>query len=293
MSFKPMLAKDYDPAKLVFPVYASPKLDGIRASVLGGKLLSRTLKPIPNKFVSGLLSQSFYEGLDGELIVGETTAKNVFSNTTSHVMSHDKADFEFKYHVFDYHNDDRGFDVRYQRLLKNINPKHEIIVPLKQTLIKNMDELDEYEATQIEQEYEGVILRKVDGLYKFGRSTVNEGLLLKVKRFMDAEAVIIGFEEQMENTNEKTTNELGRSKRSSHKDGKVGKNTLGALIVRDLETNVEFNIGTGMDDALRAKIWANRPEYMAYYVKYKYFPVGVKDKPRHPVFLGFRDVGDM
>ena len=120
MSFKPMLAVDHDPAKLIYPCYASPKLDGIRASVVNGRLMSRSLKPIPNKYVSGLLSFTKFEGLDGELIVGDVNAHDVFRNTTSHVMSHDKSGFDFTYYVFDLHNDERGFDVRLGRLLDRV-----------------------------------------------------------------------------------------------------------------------------------------------------------------------------
>lgn len=94
MTFAPMLAKDYDPAKLIYPIYASPKLDGIRCSILNGKPVSRTLKDIPSKHVQACLTYERLDGMDGELIVGEVTAKNVFSHTSSHVMAHDKI-FDF------------------------------------------------------------------------------------------------------------------------------------------------------------------------------------------------------
>ena len=49
---KPMLAAlCEDVTKLRYPVIASPKLDGIRALVIDGQLVSRTLKPIPNRYV--------------------------------------------------------------------------------------------------------------------------------------------------------------------------------------------------------------------------------------------------
>ena len=49
--------------------------------------------------------------------------------------------------------------------------------------------------------YEGLMLRAPDGPYKFGRSTVKENTLLKVKNFLDDEAEVIGFKEQTTNTN--------------------------------------------------------------------------------------------
>jgi DNA ligase-1 len=300
---KPMLAVDHDPNKLTFPLYASPKLDGLRGLVHEGKLLSRSLKSIPNLFVQSILANPMFNGFDGELIAGSPTAENCMQACTSFFMASNKIQ-EFTFYIFDLHDCPLGFKDRYD-LLKGylekmsgycgkVRIKHNVKIVLHdQVLINNEDELLAYEAKCLDQGYEGLILRKIDGEYKYGRSTVNEGLLLKVKRFVDSEAVILGFEEQMENTNEKTVNELGRSKRSSHKAGKVGKDTLGALFVKDVHSGVEFNIGTGLDDATRRHIWDTRIEHINKIVKYKSFPVGVKDAPRHPVFLGFRDKRDM
>lgn len=297
--FKPMLAKDYDPAKLIYPVYASPKLDGIRCSIVNGRPMSRTLKPIPSKWVHNCLAHERFDGMDGELIVGDVTAKNVFSHTSSHVMAHDKV-FEFTYYVFDLHNYPVEFDTRLAALRVRIEEEYSgvtrpicNIVALNQTVIHSDEELALYEAEQINLGFEGVILRKINGEYKFGRSTVNEGYLLKVKRFEDSECVVLGVVEQLKNNNEKVVNELGRSKRSSHQENKVGKGTTGALYVRDLESGMEFHIGTGMDDKLRQEIWDNRETYINSIVTYKFFPVGVKDLPRHPVFKGFRHKEDM
>ncbi len=97
----------------------------------------------------------------------------------------------------------------------------------------------------------------------------------------------------MENTNAAETNELGRTKRSTAQAGLVGKSTLGAFQVRDLVTGVEFSIGTGLTALERQSHWVNQEHLIGAVCKYKFFPVGVKDKPRHPVFLGFRDRRDL
>ena len=52
-------------------------------------------------------------------------------------------------------------------------------------------------------------------------------------------------------------------------------------------------IGTGFDAADRDDLWAEQDKLMGRIVKYKSFPVGVKDAPRHPVWLGFRHPDDM
>ena len=84
---KPMLAVEADFKKLRYPVFAQPKLDGIRVIIKNGVVYSRSLKPIPNKHVQALFGH--LEGVDGELIVGNPTAHDVFQKTTSGVMSKD------------------------------------------------------------------------------------------------------------------------------------------------------------------------------------------------------------
>lgn len=287
--FKPMLATDADLDKLRFPLLASPKLDGIRAVVRGGVVYSRSNKPIPNRWVQEKLGH--LEHFDGELIVGEPTSKSVYRDTTSHVMSHDKTDFDLRFYVFDHVQFPSNSYGSRTEVLDLDMPVISSAFKLDQALVLNLDDLLLYEELCLADGYEGLILRDPNAPYKMGRSTVREGYLLKLKRFIDAEAVVIGFEERMHNGNEATTNELGRTKRSSHKAGKTGRGDLGALVVR--AGDVEFNIGTGFSDDERDAIWKAQGEYLGRIAKFKYFPVGVKEAPRHPVFLGWRMKEDM
>ena len=150
-----------------------------------------------------------------------------------------------------------------------------------------------YEAYLLERGAEGVMVRSYEGKYKQGRSTEKEGILGKLKRFADAEYEVIGYVERMENQNEKTTDALGHSKRSSHQENKVGRGDLGAIVCRTGD-GLEFNCGTGFNDDDRAKLWAIRDTgLIGRFAKIKSFLIGVKDLPRFPVFLGFRDDADM
>ena len=57
------------------------------------------------------------------------------------------------------------------------------------------------------------MVRTPDSPYKCGRSTEREAWLLKIKRFEDAEAVVLGTYEGMSNMNEAGVDAFGRTKR--------------------------------------------------------------------------------
>lgn len=298
-AFKPMLSATVDDAtKLRFPLLASNKLDGVRAIVRNGVLVSRNLKPIPNHHVQQLFGRSELEGLDGELIMGDPADPAAFRLTSSAVMSHE-GEPAVTFYVFDLviPDPDLTFSARLailQAKLKEL--KRRDVKLLDQATVHGQDELDAFETLSLDRGYEGVMLRSASGLYKHGRSTFKEHGLMKLKRFADAEAKVLGFEEQLHNANEATTNALGAKERSTKKAGMVGKGTLGALKVVGLNgpyKGVEFNIGSGFDDAQRADIWNNQKAWVNQTVKYKYFPIGSKTAPRFPVFLGVRNKADM
>lgn len=289
--FKPNLAASPKLNELQYPLLASPKLDGIRAAVVNGKLLSRTLKPIPNKHIRLMFEHPELEGFDGELIAGDPWSKTCYRDTVSIVMSDEKQPVGVRFYCFDMWHMPGGYTARWHQLHHESERMPNLAIDVvEQAIMANETELLAYEAAALEKGFEGLILRNPDGRYKFGRSTVKEGGIMKLKRFVDSEALVVGMEEEMFNGNEAETNELGRTKRSTAKDGLVGKGTMGALIVRDVLTDVEFNIGTGFTADDREKMWRNNLT-VGKICKYKHFPIGVKDKPRHPVFLGFRPEG--
>jgi DNA ligase-1 len=283
---KPMLAAPVELSDVRYPVYVSPKLDGVRGLVIDGKLRSRSLKMFPNHHVQVRYSRPKLDGLDGELILGSPTAPDVY-RVTNAACARIEGEPDVVFYAFDLHDHDGPFEERYEALVDTVAGSRDVqLVP--HVLVKNADDLLEAEQKIVAAGYEGLILRSPSGPYKYGRSTSREGWMLKLKRFLDSEAEIIGIEEEMHNGNAAKTNALGRTERSSHKANLVGKGTMGALLVRDLKTGVEFSIGTGFTAADRAAEWP-----LGKIVKYKYFPVGVKDKPRHPVYLGGREAWDM
>src|ERR1700739_3694226 len=140
-------------------------------------------------------------------------------------------DPDFQFLVFDdYTNPEHDFETRLARLTHVVLSGDDRLRDIQQVWITDMAGLDAYEAECLEEGFEGVMLRKPKSPYKFGRSTVKEGYLLKVKRFAHDEAEIIGFEELMHNGNESFKNELGRTTRSDSKDGLFRSGMIGAYI---------------------------------------------------------------
>lgn len=289
---KPMLAKDADPSKLKFPLYAQAKLDGIRCVIVDGKPLSRTLKEIPNREIFDALSDSSLEGLDGELIVGDPTAEDAYRKTCSFVMAPNKTGEDWCFYVFDKHDSKQPYDQRYTYLTTEVADDDNLCV-MTARQIRTQAELDEHETYIVGEGYEGLILRSPNALYKFGRGSVTKGDLLKLKRYIDFEAEIVGYYEELHNANEATTNALGRTERSSVKANKHGKNRLGGFVlvaINGPSEGVEFRCGTGFNASERAEFWQQRSELVGQVVKVKSFPIGVKERPRHPVWLGMRDL---
>lgn len=299
-TFKPMLSgkAPEDLALLNYPVVASPKLDGIRCVVLNGQAVSRKLKPIPNDFIRAWIETYVPNGVDGELLLQNWTEP--FRQVSSAVMK--KAGHPvFVFAAFDYIGCGTyqcPFEDRMGTLLtlaEEIRGK-DAFYPyrfevVRHNLVESVESLMEVHTENLAAGFEGTMVRDPQGPYKFGRSTQREGYLLKVKNFADEEAEIVGFEEQMHNTNEAEKDNLGRTKRSSAKAGKVGKGILGAIVCRFAD-GTEFSCGTGFDDMMRSMIWSSQSEFMGAIVKIKHQPDpgGRQEgqKPRFPVFMGVR-----
>lgn len=105
---------DYN--KITWPKLISKKYDGIRCIINNGVVYSRSGKPIRSKVVQELFGRQDMNMLDGELIYGSPSAKDVFNKTTSFVMSEDIPDGmeadRIAFYVFDYVEDTLPFDKR-------------------------------------------------------------------------------------------------------------------------------------------------------------------------------------
>lgn len=293
--FRPLLASTLEsPALLRFPVVVSPKLDGIRCSIVAGVALSRNGKEIPNRHIFGLLSHPVFHGLDGELIVGEPNGPDVFNRTSSGVMSRDGQP-AFTYWVFDnfiYLN--AGYATRYQMLTIFNETKTESKTPyirlLPHRVINTLNELAAYETEMLAAGFEGIMIRRPDGPYKQGRSTQNDGILRKLKRFRDGEATVTGILEGVTNNNEATLDDLGYTTRSTHAANMLGAGRVGTILGHDHSLAQDLRISPGrMTHAQRQKYFEAPHLIIGRQVKYKTFDYGAMEAPRFTTFQAFTD----
>ena len=285
---KPILAGRIEDLNTIkYSCLCTPKIDGIRALIVNGEAVTRSFKIFPNNYIRNTLRKIAIEGMDGEIVVKGKS----FNEISGDVMREDgKPDFVYK--VFDIcDNPLEPYYSRMEHLSKCPQLPHiEYVLPV---IINNETELLAYETKVLSEGYEGVMLRSPGSPYKYGRSTLKESYLLKLKRFVDNEAIILEVYEKMSNQNEAEKDAFGRTKRSTALSGQIPADTLGGFRVKDLKSGIEFGIGSGFDDRLREEVWSHRENYIGKIVKYKSQKIGEKDAPRFPVFLGFRDSKDM
>ena len=216
---KPTLATKF--TGRLFPGLASPKLDGIRAIVSGGVVLSRSGKPIPSADVQSAFAH--LEGYDGELIAGDPGALDVFPRSTSAAMSRNGTGCVFW--AFD-HQGAGSFFERSARLRAGSR-----VAVVQQVVVQTAAELERFEADCVAAGFEGVMVRDPATPYIEGRTRA----LQKLKRFEDSEALCTGMVGQ-----------------------ESGAPLVGALICRTAAGH-ELRISAGMSEADRLEWYRSPP----------------------------------
>jgi len=281
---KPLRATKADLDNVNYPVLATPKLDGIRCLTVKGVAMSKNMKPIPNLHVRKQLEG--LNGLDGELMLNGD-----FNEVQSGIMSVE-GEPDFTYCVFDQWNmSSFGYAQRVDILEWVDLPDFcKVISPVK---INNRDHLDNYFDKCIAEGYEGIMIRAPNGVYKYGQSTVKEGLLLKVKAFLDSEGALVEVVEKMTNNNPLSRDELGRAKRSSNQANKTPAGTAGAVIIKWNGLTFNIGFGKGWTDAKKQEIWDRREELHNELVKFSYQELSKDGVPRFGKMLEIRHPDDL
>ncbi len=303
--WKPLLAAtlpmDAELDALPYPLWGSPKIDGVRCMVQRGVVVSRKGIPIRNKAVQEIYggARSPYEGLDGELVIGKPYGADTFLRTTDKGRgvnngSEEAADWFRRYGkmwVIDIYNryNEQTFEDRQRRLHEEgalAGGSNAYVEVIEQRRLRSAAQLLNFEDKCLAKGYEGVMLRRADsGPYpqkpgKENRSTLRDFWLVKFKRFDYAEARVVAVHPLEHNLNEEKT---AAGKRSTRKSGLVvDERLMGSVSLESLDGNSGFNVTLG-SAALRGWPGWGRPElWKGAKVRYKFFPTGAKGAPRFP-----------
>ena len=248
-----LLAETWNGQSAVDGWLLSEKLDGVRAYWDGGRFISRNGNRFyaPSWFVAGLPKIP----LDGELWL----ARKSFQRTVSIVRRQDESPLwrGLRYVVFDAPASSAGFEERLKVVrdaLARGRPKFATALP--HYVCCGPDHLQMELDRIVELGGEGVMLRQPGSRYEAGRSAT----LLKVKRFQDAEARVIGHQPG-----------AGRHK-----------GRLGALAVV-LPDGTEFAVGTGLSDQER-----ENPPPIGSVITFRYQELSDGGVPRFPSFVRVR-----
>lgn len=228
--------------------------------------------------------------LDGELIVGDPTDKLCYNTTVSQVMRINGSTDDMVFYVFDYLDMDLGY-MRRLDILRSLSLPPCIKV-LPQSVLNNQEQLTNYYESNIDLGYEGAILRNPNAIYKNGRSTAKSQDMLKLKPFLDSEAVVLECVEGQTNNNPEFTNELGRTARSTCMEGLEGNGMLGSFTVQ-MGQKV-FSVAAGhTTHEERVWIWQHKDSFVGRVLTFRHLTIGEKDVPRHGRFMRWRDSVEM
>jgi len=313
---KPMLASDAVESKIRFPCIIQPKIDGVRTLHTTGKLTGRSLKQHRNEYVNYIFDWRFFIGFDGEMTCAEETHPDL-CRITSSALSTIEGEPKLKWWLFDFVIDETRnvpynkrleiLKIEVEGLIRNAPKVAEYIAVIEWELCENLEQLLAFEEKCLERGFEGIIIRDPNGLHKQGRSTVREMGLLRIKRFVEEETVVKRLIEGETNNNVAQTNELGKTFRSSHKENKVGNGMLGSMEcellkdVHDPQTKKKLfskgdiiTVSPGTMTHNDRFMYFQQPELiLEKVIKFKFFPKGVKDKPRFPIFQSIKIGSDL
>ena len=296
---------------LRFPLYASFKLDGYRCLIWQGRAWTRAGKLHQCQAVQAFAervrhkaSEMFGPIPDSWALDGELMIPGANFNTAGGLLR--RADYTgpFEYVVYDIAGTGMNFRTRMETALWMWQDAFkDSTLPirfLRHYWVEDMPQLLELEKVALEAGYEGLCTRAPYKMYKSGRGTWRDQVLCKLKRWHNAEARVTGVLPRMENLEEGTTNAWGLTERGKKKDYLVETPVLGSFEVQGLNgkwKGATFSIGTflGLTDEDKAQLWTQREDLIGKVVTYKFLPIGDEEneRPRHPVFLGFRPDWDM
>jgi DNA ligase-1 len=325
MPFRPMLAAKFEEnavQRLLEEhefLYMQPKIDGMRVLIDESAIpRSRSGKEHKNKYLRDFCRHHpSLRGFDGEVVSGLQYSADSFRESMSGIRAEDGSP-EFTFYAFDFWQEPvallaygtRQAEVDH-RMVDLATADYEaatgitlsdgnytcrlLLTPT--TVVYSLEEIRAEEERLLVAGWEGGILRHPIAPYKFNRATPRGGELIKLKRFEDDEAVIVGCYPWEHNANEATQDARGYTARSSHQDNKRALDRLGGFhceLLRDRAVKFDIGVFRGWGHSDRDSLWRERDSLNGRILKFKHQGYGGGyDRPRTPVGLGWRDADDL
>lgn len=284
---KPMKGVDVENQldNVIFPKFVQPKYDGIRVIFYNGIALSSSFKPLGNEMLQQIAHEfSELDGVECEYYI--PPSEGGFREATSICRNADRRDIDKgTLCAFDIFNPVMVYNDRLNKLDAIVNKVSKSLnITIAPTwIVKNKQEVQSHLRLMLDNSFEGIMIKDPDALYKQGRSTIKSQECLKLKPFVDDDAVVIGWKPEYENTNAAYTDELGRTVRSSAQDGKYAKELVGALQCKCLKYQLPFWV-SGFTMEQKEAMWLTRDKLVGRTLCFKHQPCGCYDAPRHPIF---------
>lgn len=271
-----MLGCKYDDCTLQEGVayHCSYKVDGIRGRIENGLVMTRKDKPVPSLYIHELAAQlKIPEGFEFEMISG-SPFNEPFKRTVSAVMTKGDDPRYISFYFFD-RISEKTFGERIKEVTKWVEEKVDednmfILNLLPSKVCYTIKEIDDYYAQALEEGAEGIVIKRMDAHYKFGRSTPKQQEMIKRKGIEDATGIIRDIIPQQS-------------------DDPNRQDVAGSILVEG-DCGL-FNIGTGFTFEEGSFLLKNKDRIIGTKVDYSYMGYGTDQKPRHPRYRGLR--GDL
>jgi len=290
----PNEAISFDSPHLKWPLLGSTKFDGWRCIICDGQLWTRNGKIIHNQLLPEYLKQIIdfcndeHVVLDGELWCPGVTFQDIQSLLASY---HKPITMPLVYHVFDYLTRDEWlnggeahFDLRAENYEAALTTYFAHTKPVMQVFHATAEDAKRFYQGCIDRGYEGSVLRDPRGIYKHGRSTLNQGLMFKFKKWITADVRIVGFKQGQRMREEvadgpRDRDIFGHLETSNRKDDYEEVDELGSVEV-ELQNGIRCFVRCAKEFDGPKITWENREQFMNRWCEIRYQAAGVKIKPR-------------
>ena len=266
MRFEVMRPQDYSEKRhIIYPLYLSPKLDGLRGEFYDGTFWTKTGKPIHGMREQTLILRPLRNiHLTGELLIPGLD----FDDSSGRIRSHDPCP-TVVFNIFDAPGlVGKTFVQRlrwYNTKAKEINSP--LIQAVSHVLVRSEAEMERMYKFYLAMGLEGVVLKTPYHYYMQGAN--NDGISwewIRRKPFQTADVLVIGKYEG-------TGKHAGR---------------LGGFNVLDLKTKTPSKVGGGFTDDQREFYWLHFEKFRNKVCEITYQRRTKNGRYRHPNFARFR-----